>query len=239
MISETQQDQASLYALDLLGAEETTAFERELSANAELRTLVRELRDAAAAVALSAPQNAQPSAALKNRVMQQIAAESRSSVPSNVITPRAGAFGNWIPWAIAAALAVFCGVLAVDRAKLKERLAQETNAAPVLVALAPQDAAPPKAEVMVMWHPDKQSGMIQLKNMPAAGRGKDYQLWAVDAAHKNPVDAGLLRVTNEGLAEIHFQPKDSARQVQAFAISLEREGGVPKAEGPMLFVGKI
>ena len=53
MISETQQDQAALYALDLLGAEEVIAFERELSANAELQTLVRELRDAGAAVALS------------------------------------------------------------------------------------------------------------------------------------------------------------------------------------------
>ncbi len=239
MISETQQDQAALYALDLLGAEETIAFERELSANAELQTLVRELRDAAGSVALSAPQGAQPSAGLKDRVMQQIASESRSSVRSNVITPPASAFGTWIPWAIAAALALFCGLLAVDRVKLQQRLAQERNASPVLVTLAPMEAAPAKAEVMVAWQPDKQNGMIKLKNLPAAATGKDYQLWAVDAAHKDPVDAGILRMTGEGVAEIRFQPKDSARQVQAFAISLERKGGVPKAEGPMLFVGKI
>ncbi len=239
MISETQQDQASLYALDLLGAEETVAFERELSANAELRTLVRELREAAGAVALSAPQGAMPSAGLKTRVMQQIASEARSSPSSNVITPRAGAFGNWIPWAIAAALAIFCGVLAVDRFNLQKRLTEETNTSPVLVALAPMEAAPANAEVMVAWQPDKQNGMIKLKNLPAAATDKDYQLWAVDAAHKDPVDAGILRMTGEGVAEIRFQPKDSARQVQAFAISLERKGGVPKAEGPMLFVGKI
>ncbi|MDQ2919446.1 MAG: anti-sigma factor [Verrucomicrobiota bacterium] len=239
MISETQQDQAALYALDLLGAEETTAFERELSANAELQTLVRELRDAAGSVALTAPQNALPSAALKTRVMQQIAAESRDAAPANVITPPKSAFGGWIPWAIAAALALFCGVLAVDREKLRERLAEETHATPVLVALAPQEAAPPKAEAMVAWQPDQQSGTIKIKNLPAAGPGKDYQLWAVDAAHKNPVDAGILHMTGAGVAEIRFQPKDTARQVQAFAISLEREGGVPKAEGPMLFVGKI
>ena len=47
MISEEQQDQAALYALGLLGADEDAAFESELRANAELRDLVRELREAA------------------------------------------------------------------------------------------------------------------------------------------------------------------------------------------------
>ena len=39
MISEEQQDQAALYALGLLGADEDAAFESELRANAELRDL--------------------------------------------------------------------------------------------------------------------------------------------------------------------------------------------------------
>ena len=47
MISEEQQDQAALYALGLLDADEDAAFESELRANAELRDLVRELREAA------------------------------------------------------------------------------------------------------------------------------------------------------------------------------------------------
>ena len=46
MISDEQQDQAALYALGLLGADEDAAFESELRANAELRDLVRELREA-------------------------------------------------------------------------------------------------------------------------------------------------------------------------------------------------
>ena len=37
MISEEQQDQATLYALGLLDADEDAAFESELRANAELR----------------------------------------------------------------------------------------------------------------------------------------------------------------------------------------------------------
>ena len=54
MISEEQQDQAALYALGLLGADEDAAFESELRANAELRDLVRELREAAGDLALTA-----------------------------------------------------------------------------------------------------------------------------------------------------------------------------------------
>ena len=50
MISEEQQDQAALYALGLLGADEDAAFESELRANAELRDLVRELRSSETAV---------------------------------------------------------------------------------------------------------------------------------------------------------------------------------------------
>ena len=106
MISEEQQDQAALYALGLLGADEDAAFESELRANAELRDLVRELREAAGDLALTAPSLLAP-ASLKQRIMGQITVETERVVP--MPTQRAS-FG-WIPWAIAAALAVFCGLL--------------------------------------------------------------------------------------------------------------------------------
>ena len=44
-------------------------------------------------------------------------------------------------------------------------------------------------------------------------------------------------VDKNGVAQIRFKPVDRAAQVKAFAISLEREGGVPKKEGPILLVG--
>ena len=80
MISEQQQDQAALYALGLLGADEDAAFESELSANAELRDLVRELREAAGDLALTAPSQLPP-ASLKQRIMSEIASETKRVVP--------------------------------------------------------------------------------------------------------------------------------------------------------------
>src|SRR4026209_2009304 len=112
MISEEQQDQAALYALGLLGADEDAAFESELRANAELRDLIRELREAAGDLALTAP-SLLPPASLKQRIMGEIAMETKRVVPMPMPTRRASS--GWVPWAIAATLAVFCGLLALDR----------------------------------------------------------------------------------------------------------------------------
>jgi anti-sigma-K factor RskA len=79
--------------------------------------------------------------------------------------------------------------------------------------------------------------VIRITNLPAPALGMDYQLWAVDAAHKDPISAGVVRVDRNGVAQIRFKPIEMAQQVKAFAISLEREGGVPKKQGPILLAG--
>jgi anti-sigma-K factor RskA len=232
MISEEQQDQAALHVLGLLSAAEAAAFESALSASAELRDLVRELREAAADVALSAPSQAPP-ASLKQRIMR----ESEKLAP---IPPQHAPFG-WVPWAIAAGLIVFCGVLAVDRARLERELT-DARAADSLMqttffTLAPSAPAPADAKATVAWEPGRQSGVIRISNLPAPQPGRDYQLWAVDAAHTDPISAGVIRVDKNGVAQVRFKPVEKVEYVKAFAVSLEREGGVPKKEGPILLVG--
>jgi anti-sigma-K factor RskA len=239
MISEEQQDQAALYALGLLGTDEDAAFESELRANAELRDLVHELRESAGDLALTAP-SLIPPASLKQRIMGQIALETKRVVVP-MPTPRRS-FG-WVPWAIAAALAVFCGLLALDRVRLERQLADIRAVDPLMqttfYTLAPSAPAPADAKATVAWQPGRQSGVIRISNLPAPQPGKDYQLWAVDAEHKDPISAGVVRVDKNGVAQIRFKPVEKAEQVKAFAISLEREGGVPKKEGPILLVGSI
>jgi anti-sigma-K factor RskA len=236
MISEEQQDQAALYALGLLNADEDAAFESELRANTELRDLVRELREAAGAVAFAAPPQTPPSS-LKQRIMREIAMETKRVVP---MPTRRASFG-WMPWAIAAGLSVFCGLLAIDRVRLERELADIRAADPLMqttfFALAPSAPAPADARATVAWQPGRQSGVIRISNLPAPQPGKDYQLWAVDAEHKDPISAGVVRVDKNGVAQVRFNPVEKAEHVKAFAISLEREGGVPKKEGPILLVG--
>ena len=160
----------------------------------------------------------------------------RETEPANL-----GAFKIWIPWALAASLLIFCGILAVDRAKMERRLLEQRGTAqtlqPVLVVLGPSEGNSSDAKVVVAWEPVRQSGVIKVSNLPVAGPGKDYQLWAVDAAHANPISAGIVRVDPNGVAQVRFKPVAPAQQVKAFAITVEREGGVPKAEGPIILVG--
>jgi anti-sigma-K factor RskA len=236
MILEEQQDQAALYALGLLSPHEAAAFEAELSGSAELRDFVRELREAVGDLALTVRPESPP-ASLKQRVMREIALEAGRT--SAVSTQRASF--AWIPWAIAAGLIVFCGVLAFDRARLQRELADVRATDPLMqtifFTLTPSGPAPADAKATVAWQPGRQSGVIRITNLPAPQPGRDYQLWAVDAAHKDPISAGVIRVDKNGVAQIRFKPVEMAQQVKAFAISLEREGGVPKKEGPILLAG--
>src|SRR5262245_28022065 len=152
MISDEQQDQAALYVLGMLEPHEAAAFESELNANAELRDIARELREAAGVVALTAPLQTPP-ASLKKRIMGEIAktTEDRTIVPL-----RRAQFG-WIPWAIAAGLAVFCGLLALDRARLERQLADVRAVDPLMqttfFALSSSAPAPADAKATVAWQP--------------------------------------------------------------------------------------
>jgi hypothetical protein len=73
MSTEFQEEQASLYVLDALAAEERQAFERELAGDGELQQLVRTLRASADLLVLAVPQY-EPSDGLKQKVLQRIAA---------------------------------------------------------------------------------------------------------------------------------------------------------------------
>ena len=72
MITEQQQEQASLYAVGALTADERGGFEADLRGNAELRRLVRELqRTMDLFTAASTPLTAPPSG-LRDKVLQRI-----------------------------------------------------------------------------------------------------------------------------------------------------------------------
>ena len=241
MIAEEKQDLAALYLLGSLDANEAAAFEAAMRDDAELGGFVNELRETVGSVALSAPDQPAP-AGMKNRVLAAIAAETHTepsdSSGARAITPHPM---SWLPWAIAALFFVSLGAVFYDNMQLRREIAQMRGTDPLMqtnfVTLAPMKGAPADAKAMVAWQPDRQSGVIHIKGLPAAEKGKDYQLWVVDAEHKDPIDAGMIHVEQDGSAQVRFKPADAAHKVKAFALSLERKGGVPKREGPILLIG--
>ena len=96
----------------------------------------------------------------------------------------------------------------------------------------------PDANAVVVWDERKQRGVLKVTKLPRNAADRDYQLWLVDPRYKDPVDGGVFHVANDGSLRVPFQPASPVREATGFAISLERKGGVTKAEGPIVLLGK-
>jgi anti-sigma-K factor RskA len=78
-----------------------------------------------------------------------------------------------------------------------------------------------------------------VEKLPALAEDKDYQLWLVDPQYPTPVDGGTFTVDPAtGDARVTFKANKPIRSVAKFAVSLEKKGGVPKAEGPMVLLSQ-
>lgn len=86
MITEQQQEQASLYALGALPDAEQAAFEREMRGNEELRQFVRQLQRTADLVALSSPAQPLPPG-LRAKVLQRIESTGAGKQAANKSLP--------------------------------------------------------------------------------------------------------------------------------------------------------
>ncbi|MBA3543601.1 MAG: anti-sigma factor [Chthoniobacterales bacterium] len=231
-MNEELQEQASLYVLGLLEGDAATAFERQLQSDDALRDFVDSLDETAAVLAHQAPPHPLPPE-LRARVLAQVSSSKTVAFPARQ---------RWLPWAIAAGLAVTCAYLVAERAGLNKRLArleQRDFFSQIQIAsLSSKLENAPNANAVVVWDEKKQKGLLKVTQLPRNTEDRDYQLWVVDPRHKDPIDGGVFHVVNDGALRIPFQPKERVREAQGFAISLERKGGVPKAEGPIVLLGK-
>ncbi|MCA1659968.1 MAG: anti-sigma factor [Verrucomicrobiaceae bacterium] len=303
MIDEQLEEQASLYALGVIEPDEKAAFEAKLAVDQELRFLVDDLTAAAASLAHTAAPRLPPPH-LEESIMRQVRGDKVTALPAR--RP------SWIPWALAASLALSTALLFFGREKMRRQLAdvqaqrdqtqselakvqhreteaqtqladlqaqrnqtqselakvqhRETEAQTQLASLATERerlaqelkrleerdslsqmqiatlssklAEAPRAAAFVIWDAKNQRGVLTAVNIPANAEDHDYQLWVVDPKYQIPVDAGVFHVEKNGVAKVLFKPKQHVNSADAFAVSLERKGGVPKAEGPMVLVGK-
>lgn len=240
MIDEMLQDDAGLYVMRMLPPDEVAAFEKRLSSDSELRAFVSELEGAAGHLAHAAPVKAPPPD-LKSRILSDIRHEVRV-VPMSM-TQRY----TWIPWAIAAGLAIAAvmgwqqaGIYrSQNRAQevaLNELRSRDALSTVRIATLNSQVAAYQKALAVVVFDAEKQRGLVKL-NIPKAAPNKDYQLWVIPASGK-PVSGGVVPVGDDGLARVSFKPTQPVKDIGAFAISVEPTGGSEQPAGEIIMVGK-
>jgi len=95
----------------------------------------------------------------------------------------------------------------------------------------------PEAAAIAVWNPQTQEGVLTVEKLPALASNQDYQLWVIDPQYTNPVDGGVFTVDpTTGIGRLEFRPRQPVAQATKFAISRERKGGVPKAEGPIVLL---
>ena len=255
MISESQQEQATLYALELLDADGAAAFERQIAADPELRELVRDLQETAALLALAGEESSVAAPpALRDRVLAEVTMGRTTRRDQNIRKT-----GNkriaFLPWAIAALLLGCSGGafwLAQNRqarlryveSKLKQAKPPSADSSLAQISFCALDPTPDfltaQPRAAVLWDAAHRQGKLRVNRLAPPADGKDYQLWTVEAGRKEPVSAGVIHVNADGKADLPFQPVDAdGKPVVAVAISLERAGGSPTNQGPILLLGKF
>ncbi|MBA4136484.1 MAG: hypothetical protein C0518_04120 [Opitutus sp.] len=95
-----------------------------------------------------------------------------------------------------------------------------------------------EAKAIAVWDPEQQAGLLTVEKLPAIAAEQDYQIWVIDPQYPIPVDGGVFKPDATGRATLTFKGDKPVKNVAAFAISLEKKGGVPKAEGPLVLLGK-
>lgn len=114
-----------------------------------------------------------------------------------------------------------------------EELAILKNPAIASVRLASVEGAPP-CSANIYWDTKTKYVYIDASKLPEPPKNKQYQLWYIDG--KKTVDAGVFDM---GKKSAHLQKLKIVPNAQAFAVTLEKMGGVPKSEGDLYALGKM
>jgi anti-sigma-K factor RskA len=255
---------ASLYALGALSQIEARAFEIHMreeceackAAYAQFEGVVQELGFSAA--------EAIPSPYLRDLLVGRLEKEPRNNnrvaaLPENrrtidpvpVFQPRANR--TFIPWAIAASLAIFSLIsllawrqadqekagleksLATAQSQLDQYRAESGSQSIRLIKLEGQEPAP-DAVADIYWDTTANRWIVNA-NLPPPPPGKVYQLWFVTP--DSQVSAGLIKPDQSGHGIALVPLPASIGQVAGAAITLEPEGGSAKPTLPIYALGKV
>jgi anti-sigma-K factor RskA len=92
----------------------------------------------------------------------------------------------------------------------------------------------PRAHAMLAYDRSTGRAVIMATGLPPCPAGHAYQLWLI--ADKKPLPGGTFKADAEGRARMNDRLPSNV-SAPTFAVTLEREGGVPAPEGSVYLVG--
>lgn len=93
----------------------------------------------------------------------------------------------------------------------------------------------------VVWSNSRQEGYLRFRGMAVNDPSKrQYQLWIVDPARDaEPIDGGVFDIPSTGEVVLPIDAKLPVVSPQAFAVTVEKPGGVVVSEGPLRLVASL
>lgn len=88
----------------------------------------------------------------------------------------------------------------------------------------------PQSRVIVYWNQSQRTTLLSVRDLPPPPPGKQYQLWAI-AGNNPPTNAGVFDV-NTGVLQV----MERIAEANAFAVTLEDEGGSPTPTLDQMYV---
>ncbi len=175
----------------------------------------------------------------------------RGTVAAETSSASSGMFG-WLGWAVAAAACIALAFVVINRPGDQGMIAAAPTPTPTIQKeLTPAELRQqllnteqavikadwgkgnvPEAEGIsgdVVWSDDKQTGYMRIRGLPVNDKNREqYQLWIFENAklEEHPKDGGVFDVNSEGEVIIPIDAKILTRGPKAFAITVEKPGGV-------------
>ena len=262
MIEEQKEEQACLYALGVLSTPEALEFDKALTRDQELQDFVGALQTDLQALALSVHFHSPPPE-LKEKVLSRIQALHPPATVGLRPGPNleSGGFPYWLPWSLAACLAVLLIISTTQTQSLqqraeslqpridqlrKERDDLQRQIAPLknqeelsqvrITVLRSLGESAPKSLAVSLWSMETGTGLFMAEDLTPLPGNQVYQLWLLDK-QDNPISGGTFNVDETGRVRFPFKLANPANP-EKFAVTVEPKGGVPKPKGPMILLGQ-
>lgn len=229
-------EQTEIYALGALDGRELKDFEAHLATECEIcRAYLRETHETLKLLHRSL-QPSTPSAAVKNRVLQQIAGEKVVLIAA----AKSKETRRWLR--VTGAIAAGMIGIVLTGIYYNHRYSVYSSVIDLLRDPATRDlplygtGPTPTAKGRFLWN-ESGEGHIFATNLPSAPEGKMYAVWTI-AQSSTPRYVGTINTDANGQGGLHINSTRSDKPVEAFAVTLEPVGTTAAPTGPMVLVSK-
>ena len=257
------QEDLALFAMHGCTEGEATAVRAHVKECAVCRAELEKVSEDLAMVAMSVEQHPLPEGA-RQRFQEKIAAaqvSSRRETQTPVIPIRSeqkvrGPM-SWVPWTLAAALALFAVGLTMANRSLQRELRSEEHLASDLmeanmhaqavldVLTAPEaqhvvltaGKVKPAPSARAVYLASKGALILQASNMGQLPEHKAYELWVIPANGKAPIPAGLFWPDATGSASLVMPKLPVGVEAKAFGVTVEDAEGSPWPTSKIILAG--